>query len=84
MEPPRYIKDVQRLTRRVVSLGRFIFELGNECFSFFKTLKKFKHFVWTTESQEAFEQLKKCIAETPLLAKPSPGETLYLYLAVSE
>ncbi|XP_074324316.1 uncharacterized protein LOC141661230 [Apium graveolens] len=38
----------------------------------------------TAESQETFEQLKKYMTEAPLLAKPSPEDTLYLYLAVSE
>ncbi|XP_074337257.1 uncharacterized protein LOC141674447 [Apium graveolens] len=48
-----------------------------------KTMKV-KDFEWTAESQEAFEQLKKYMTEAPLLAKPSPEDTLYLYLAVSE
>ncbi|XP_074352110.1 uncharacterized protein LOC141691272 [Apium graveolens] len=43
-----------------------------------------KNFEWTDESQEAFEHLKKYMIEAPLLAKPSPEDTLYLYLAVSE
>ena len=32
----------------------------------------------------AFEALKRYMTEPPLLAKPSEGEKLYLYLAVSE
>ncbi|XP_074337389.1 uncharacterized protein LOC141674577 [Apium graveolens] len=43
-----------------------------------------KDFEWTTESQEAFEKLKKYMIEAPLLAKPSPEDILYLYLTVSE
>ena len=35
------------------------------------------------ESQEVFEALKKYMSEAPLLAKPKPGEVLYLYMAVS-
>ncbi|XP_074356014.1 uncharacterized protein LOC141695685 [Apium graveolens] len=45
---------------------------------------KVKNFEWTTESQVAFKQLKKYMIEAPLLAKPSPEDTLYLYLTVSE
>ncbi|XP_074373823.1 putative mitochondrial protein AtMg00860 [Apium graveolens] len=83
MEPPRSIKDIQKLTGRVAALGRFISKSGNKCLPFFKTLKKVD-FEWKTESQEAFEQLKKYMAEAPLLAKPSPEDILYLYLTVSE
>lgn len=43
-----------------------------------------KDFEWTAESQEAFDQLKKYMTEAPLLAKPSPEDILYLYLAISE
>ncbi|KAL0368064.1 UNVERIFIED_CONTAM: Transposon Ty3-G Gag-Pol polyprotein [Sesamum calycinum] len=34
--------------------------------------------------QEAFDELKKYLVSPPLLTKPETGETLYLYLAVSE
>ncbi|KAK1372212.1 hypothetical protein POM88_028405 [Heracleum sosnowskyi] len=83
MEPPRTIKEVQKLTGRVAALGRFISNSGEKCLPFFKALKNMKFFEWTTESQEAFEALKKYMAGPPLLAKPKPGEVLYLYLAVS-
>ncbi|KAK1384714.1 DNA/RNA polymerases superfamily protein [Heracleum sosnowskyi] len=83
MEPPRTVKDVQKLTGRVAALGRFISKSGEKCLPFFKVLKNVKNFEWTIESQEAFETLKKYMAEAPLLAKPKPGEILYLYLAVS-
>ncbi|XP_074356994.1 uncharacterized protein LOC141696764 [Apium graveolens] len=84
MEPPRSIKDVQKLTGRIAALGRFISKSGEKCLPFFKTLKKVKDFKWTVEIQEAFEQLKKYMTEAPLLAKPSSKDTLYLYLAISE
>ncbi|XP_074376974.1 putative mitochondrial protein AtMg00860 [Apium graveolens] len=84
MEPPKTIKDVQKLTRRVAALGRFISKSGDKCLPFFKSLKKIKDFIWTDEIQEAFEGLKKYMVQAPLLAKPDLNETLYLYLAVSE
>nr|XP_017227794.1 PREDICTED: uncharacterized protein LOC108203390 [Daucus carota subsp. sativus] len=84
MEPPKSIKDVQKLTGRIAALGSFISKSGDKCLPFFKALKKVKDFEWTSESQEAFEQLKKYMAEPPLLSKPVDGETLYVYLAVSE
>ncbi|KAL0395196.1 UNVERIFIED_CONTAM: hypothetical protein Slati_4485800 [Sesamum latifolium] len=36
-----------------------------------------------TPCQYAFEELKAYLAKLPLLVKPSPGETLYLYLSVA-
>ncbi|XP_074327706.1 uncharacterized protein LOC141665619 [Apium graveolens] len=50
----------------------------------FKILKKVKNFEYTSESQEAFKQLKKYMIEAPLLSKPSLEDIFYLYLAVSE
>ena len=84
MEAPRCIKDVQRLTGRLAALGRFISKSGEKCLPFFKTIKKAKNFEWNEESQEAFEALKKYMAEPPLLSKPVEGEVLYLYLAASD
>ncbi|XP_074352555.1 putative mitochondrial protein AtMg00860 [Apium graveolens] len=55
MEPPRSIKDVQKLTGRIAALRRFISKSGYKCLPFFKTLKKVKDFEWTVESQKAFE-----------------------------
>ncbi|XP_074327904.1 uncharacterized protein LOC141665821 [Apium graveolens] len=44
MEPPRSIKDVQKLKGRIAALGRFIFKFGDKCLPFFKTPKKVKDF----------------------------------------
>ena len=48
---------------------------------FFRTLKK--SFEWTTECQQAFEELKAYLSASPLLSPSQPGEELFLYLAVS-
>jgi ribonuclease HI len=42
-----------------------------------------KAFEWSGECEEAFKQLKKYLSSTPLLSRTTPGEPLYLYLAVS-
>ena len=84
MEAPNSLKEVQKLTGRLAALGRFISKSGEKCLPFFKALKKVKDFIWTDESQKAFEDLKRYMAEPPLLAKPNADEVLYLYLVVSD
>ena len=39
---------------------------------------------WTSECEEAFEQLKEYLARAPLLSTPREGDQLFLYLAISK
>ncbi|GKV46564.1 hypothetical protein SLEP1_g53537 [Rubroshorea leprosula] len=84
MEPPKTVKDVQRLTGCVAALHRFIARSAEKCFPFFKALREPKNFQWTDECQQAFDELKQYLASAPLLSKPVEGESLYLYLGVTE
>ena len=84
MEAPTSLKEVQKLSRRLATLGIFISISWEKCFPFFKALKQVKDFIWNDESQKTFEELKKYMAKPPLLAKPIADEVLYLYLAVSD
>ena len=83
MTAPKSIKEVQYLTGRVAALNRFISRLVKQCLPFFQTLKQPKNFCWTSGCQQAFEELKNYLDSSPLLAKPEPGEELFLYLTVS-
>jgi hypothetical protein len=67
MEPPQSQKKVQRLTRCMAALSRFISRLGERGMSFYKLLKKVDKFQWTTEAQEALEALKKFLTTPPIL-----------------
>jgi hypothetical protein len=87
MEAPRSQKKVQRLTRCMAALSRFISRLGEKGMPFYKLLKKVDKFQWTTEAQEALEALKKFLT-TPLILKPprratpnQPAEDLLLYIS---
>ncbi|GKV18246.1 hypothetical protein SLEP1_g28653 [Rubroshorea leprosula] len=84
MEPPKTVKDVQRLTGRVAALHRFIARSAEKCLHFFKALREPKNFPWTAECQKAFDELKQYLASAPLLSKPVEGESLYMYLGVTE
>jgi hypothetical protein len=66
MKAPLSQKKVQRLTRCMVALSRFISRLGEKGMPFYKILMKVDKFQWTTEAQEALEALKKYLT-TPLV-----------------
>ncbi|XP_076890282.1 uncharacterized protein LOC143541309 [Bidens hawaiensis] len=42
------------------------------------------HFKWTTEGEQAFSEVKKCLMELPTLTAPYAGEPLTLYLSASD
>ncbi|KAL0289762.1 UNVERIFIED_CONTAM: hypothetical protein Sradi_7066100 [Sesamum radiatum] len=83
MKAPTCLNEAQRLTGRIAALSRFISNSVEKSRPFFKTLRKAKTFEWGTPCQHAFEELKADLVRFPLLVKPSPGETLYLYLSVA-
>ncbi|GKV06276.1 hypothetical protein SLEP1_g18175 [Rubroshorea leprosula] len=92
MEPPKSVKDIQRLTERVAALHRFISKSADKCLPFFKIMRstaqkdesgKQKKFEWNQECQTAFDELKSYLSSPPLLTKAIDGEILYLYLGIS-
>ncbi|CAL8993969.1 unnamed protein product, partial [Prunus brigantina] len=71
METSKTQKDIQSLTGRVAALTRFISKATDKCVPFFRALKGGKHHVaWTTECDEAFQNLKNYMSKAPLLSKP--------------
>ena len=80
MTSPKTMKEVQKLTRRIAALNRFVSKAMDKCLPFFKTLKQ--AFVWTDECEKAFQELKHYLSNPPLLSPSKEGENLYLYLAV--
>ena len=81
MTPPRIVKEVQSLNNRVAALNKFMLRATNKCLPLFCMLKK--SFEWTTECQQAFEDLKAYLSSPPLLSPSKPREELFVYLAVS-
>uniref|UniRef100_A0A2N9J899 Uncharacterized protein n=1 Tax=Fagus sylvatica TaxID=28930 RepID=A0A2N9J899_FAGSY len=57
---------------------------AEKCRPFFDLIKKGKNFHWGEQSDQAFERLKEYLSAAPLLSTPVNGESLYVYLAVSE
>ena len=81
MASPKTVKEVQKLTGRIVALNRFVSRVTDKCLLFFKTLKQ--AFAWTDEYEAAFQELKRYLSNPPLLSPSKEGENLYLYLTVS-
>uniref|UniRef100_A0A2N9FQQ7 Uncharacterized protein n=1 Tax=Fagus sylvatica TaxID=28930 RepID=A0A2N9FQQ7_FAGSY len=81
---PKNIKQVQRLTGMIAALGRFISRSADKCRPFFRLLSKRSRFEWGEECSAAFQAIKAYLSTPPCLSIPSPGEPLFLYLAVSD
>ena len=62
LQPPRNLKEVQRLTGMTAALNRFISRSTDRCRPFFLLLHKWKGFEWTEECAVAFQQLKEYLS----------------------
>ncbi|XP_074373692.1 uncharacterized protein LOC141714046 [Apium graveolens] len=60
MEPPKCIRDIQKLTGQLAALRRFISRSDEKALSIFAVLKGSKAFEWGPDCQKAFEQVPKC------------------------
>jgi hypothetical protein len=83
MQPPRNIKDIQKLTGCMAALSRFISRLGEKGLPFFKLLKALEKFVWSKEADAAFTQLKEFLASPPILTAPQKDDVL-LYIVATD
>ena len=75
---------MQQLIDRLVALGRFIFSFTDQLKPFFITLRGAKSAYWNEECDQAFVTIKQYLTEPLILASSGAGDTLYLYLDVSE
>ena len=81
---PNSRKGVQQLTSRLAALGRFISRFTNRLKPLFATLKGANRAEWNEECDQVFMAIKQYLAEPPVLASSEVGETLFVYLAVSD
>jgi hypothetical protein len=84
LKAPRTHTEVQCLTGMTAALSRFISRSADRCQPFFQLLKKSTTFKWDDKCVSAFEDLKSYLSSSLLLSNPTPGEPLFLYLAVSD
>ncbi|GKA64655.1 reverse transcriptase domain-containing protein [Tanacetum coccineum] len=84
---PKCLKDMQRLNGKLASLNRFLSKSAERSLPFFKSFKKCtkkSDFQWIAKAETAFKQMKKSIAELPMLATPKEKEELIIYLAAAK
>ena len=82
IKAPKTLNELQKLNERITALGRFISCSAKKCLPLFRTLKNFKKFEWNGDCHIAFEEIQKFLTSPPLLSRPIPDETLYLYLSI--
>ena len=81
---PTFRKGIQQLIGRLAVLGRFISRFTNHLKPFFVTLKGANQAGWNEEFDKSLTTIKQYLVEPPVLASPEAGETLLVYLAVSD
>uniref|UniRef100_A0ABD2XHQ2 RNA-directed DNA polymerase n=1 Tax=Trichogramma kaykai TaxID=54128 RepID=A0ABD2XHQ2_9HYME len=67
---PRNVKQVRRLLGMVGWYSRFIKNEAEIKVPLAKLLRKDVVFVWGAEQEQAFETLKRCLSEAPVLVRP--------------
>ncbi|KAL0413056.1 UNVERIFIED_CONTAM: hypothetical protein Sradi_1507300 [Sesamum radiatum] len=77
MKATTCINEVQRLTRRIAALSRFISKSAEKSLLFFKALRKAKTFEWGTPCQLAFEDHPQVVSSVLVLKEG--GKQLPIY-----
>ena len=83
LQPPWNPKEIQRLTRMMAALNRFISRSADRCRPFFLLINKWKGFEWTEECAQAFQQLKDYLSRPPIMSSPETDEVLFAYIVVA-
>ncbi|XP_014491679.1 uncharacterized protein LOC106754193 [Vigna radiata var. radiata] len=83
MKSPTKLKDVQCLVGRLTALSRFIPMLSDHIKPILKSMKKDVPRHWDNDCEEAFSKVKSILISPPIMARPTEGFELQLYLAAS-
>ncbi|RVW63474.1 Retrovirus-related Pol polyprotein from transposon opus [Vitis vinifera] len=84
MPAPRTEREVRGFLGRLQYISRFIARLTDICEPIFRLLRKSQPTVWDDQCQRAFERIREYLLSPPVLAPPTPGRPLLLYLSVSD
>jgi hypothetical protein len=83
MQDPVSVKDVQKLTRRVDMLNKFIPRATERSLPFFQVLRSTKNFSWSQTQKQAFQELKYYLSNMTKLFPPEPRSPVLLYVSAS-
>ena len=70
LQPPTTVKQLQSLLGTLNYCRKFLRHFAKIAKPLYALLQKGKKFVWNTECQTAFDNLKKALTESPVLAVP--------------
>ncbi|KAI5317576.1 hypothetical protein L3X38_037283 [Prunus dulcis] len=83
LAPLRNLKELKSFMERLSYIQRFIPGLATTMSVFTPLLKKGKAYEWSTECQEAYQQVQQLITKLSTMRAPIPGLPLKLYLATT-
>jgi hypothetical protein len=83
LEKPTQLTDVQKFAGCLTSLNRFVSRLREKAMPLYQLMKKTDHFVWSQRTDDAFNDLKRALSTTPILAALTPREPMLLYIAAT-
>jgi hypothetical protein len=83
LEPPTQLRDVQKFAGCLASLSQFVSRLGEKAVLLYQLMKKTDHFIWSQRAVDAFNDLKRALSTTPILAASAPREPMLLYIAAT-
>ena len=86
LEEPTCKRDVQKLLGKINYLRRFISNLAGKIESFVPLLrlKNEAEFTWGAEQRDAFNYIKRCLSNPPILRAPKSGAPFRLYIAAED
>ena len=84
MPRARSLQELKSLQGRLAFIRWFISNLAGQCQLFNRLMKKDVPFVWDKACHNAFESIKKYLANPPILGAPMAGKPLILYIAAQE
>ena len=82
MPAPRTEREIRGFLGRLQYISKFIARLTDICEPIFQILRKSQPTVWDDQCQRAFERIREYLLSPLVLAPPTPGRLLLLYLLV--
>ncbi|WKA03574.1 hypothetical protein VitviT2T_021675 [Vitis vinifera] len=82
MLAPRTEREIRGFLGRLQYISKFIARLTDICEPIFRILRKSQPTVWNDQCQLAFERIREYLLSPLVLAPPTPGRLLLLYLLI--